>query len=180
MCGMSLGCFEKRKIERPSMSAAVTGLPIAWSGLKKRTAFMRASCPPRLPSIVVSQYLTAPASTTLHAGGVCSGTAPCVSRRGVCEWFAALRAAYGGSNCRLEDKWYHLYSDTQPDMTRYHGVTQGKHVIYEQKVVCPISNGASGTGAHGATVAFGNTLDAQKLATSGLRASRDDPGVAGA
>eukprot|EP00966_Prymnesium_polylepis_P083979 1944218-Prymnesium_polylepis.1 len=50
--GASLGCLEKRKSERPSMSASVTA-PVAstCSGLNKRAAFMRASCPPRLPSI---------------------------------------------------------------------------------------------------------------------------------
>jgi len=64
--GASLGCFAQRKMESPSMSASVTA-PLASTciGLKKRTAFMRASWPPRLPSIVVSKYLAAGETTAL-------------------------------------------------------------------------------------------------------------------
>eukprot|EP00966_Prymnesium_polylepis_P244973 5666435-Prymnesium_polylepis.1 len=68
--GASFGYFEKRKSCSPSMSASVTA-PFActYSGLKKRTDFMRASCPPRLPSIDVSKYLAA-GETTARARAI--------------------------------------------------------------------------------------------------------------
>ena len=42
---------------------------------------------------------------------------------------------------------------------RKNGLMPGKHVIYEQKVVCPVSTGQAGTADAGARAGFGNTAD---------------------
>ena len=57
------------------MSASVTSpLDSTWSGLKKRTDFIRASCPPRLPWSDVSKYLAAgETSASARAMSTCQG-----------------------------------------------------------------------------------------------------------
>ena len=37
-------------------------------------------------------------------------------------WYAAIRAAYGSSGVKLEDKKHGAYSTTQPDIVRLHAV----------------------------------------------------------
>ena len=61
-----------------------------------------------------------------------------------------------------------------------HGKGRGKHVIYEQKVVCPLSTADAGTASAGATVAFGNTVDRQRQLITGAPASPTAAAVEGA
>ena len=70
------------------------------------------------------------------------------------------RATFGSSGVQLEPKNHGVYSpNAQPDAVRKHHRGNGKHNLYEQKVVCPVSTSVTGTSPVGAHAAFANTED---------------------
>ena len=66
----------------------------------------------------------------------------------------------------------------QPDITRLNGKAPGKHCIYEQKVVCPVSAGQAGALELGTRVGFGNTHDHWRGEIEGTPATAHAPAVA--
>ena len=99
----------------------------------------------------------------------------------VTAWHHAIRHAYGAARVVKEPTKYGAYSTTRPDIVHEGaGPTRLKHVLYETKVVSPISTSAAGSSPRGATIAFANTADRLKAEILGAHATPRHAAVVGA
>ena len=95
-------------------------------------------------------------------------------------WAHALKHAHGSSRLESEPARYAAYSETRPDIVRKGAVGPGKHILYEIKVVSPITTGRSTSSPRGTTVAFANTVDGLRALIHGAAATATHQRVRGA